>query len=76
MSLLQFLNNGYFAGSVGIGTQSPDYKLDVTDAARIDGVRLGRDFSISNRGTVRIDSNGDYPADLLFGRDAAADDGD
>ena len=72
---LNFLNNGYFAGKVGIGTDSPDYKLDVTDAARIDGVRLGRDFSISNRGTVRIDSNGNYPADLLFGRDAAADDG-
>ena len=64
-----------YNGNVGIGTTSPDYKLDVTDAARIDGVRLGRDFSISNRGTVRIDSNGDYPADLLFGRDAAADDG-
>ena len=27
MSLLQFLNNGYFAGKVGIGTDSPSYKF-------------------------------------------------
>ena len=30
MSLLQFLNNGYFAGSVGIGTNSPSAKLHIT----------------------------------------------
>jgi hypothetical protein len=37
------------------------------------GVRVGRDFSISNRATVRLDSNGvDAPADVLFGHTAAA----
>ena len=29
MSLLQFLNNGYFAGKVGIGTNSPGAKLHI-----------------------------------------------
>ena len=29
MSLLQFLNNGYFAGKVGIGTDSPAAKLEI-----------------------------------------------
>ena len=59
-------------GKLGIGTQNPGYKLDVTDSARIDGVRIGRDFSINNRATVRIDSNGDAPSDILFGHTAAA----
>ena len=30
---LRFLNNGYFAGNVGIGTDSPDGKLDVSGTA-------------------------------------------
>jgi hypothetical protein len=59
-------------GYVGIGSSNPGYKLDVTDAARIDGVRMGRDFSIANRATVRIDANGNAPADILFGQTAAA----
>jgi hypothetical protein len=62
------LNNG----DVGIGTTSPGYKLDVSNAARVYGVRIGRDFSIANRATVRLDSNGDAPADILFGQTAAA----
>jgi hypothetical protein len=33
------------------------------------GVRIGRNFGLANRATVRLDSNGDYPADVLFGRD-------
>ena len=33
MSLLQFLNNGYFAGSVGIGIESPSSKLDISQGA-------------------------------------------
>jgi hypothetical protein len=59
-------------GKLGIGTQNPGYKLDVTDSARIDGVRIGRDFSVNNRATVRIDSNGNAPSDILFGHTAAA----
>lgn len=38
----------------------------------VNGVRLGRDFSLANRATVRLDANGDFPADILFGRTAAA----
>jgi hypothetical protein len=30
---LRFLNNGYFEGNVGIGTDSPDGKLDVSGTA-------------------------------------------
>jgi hypothetical protein len=60
------------SGDVGIGTTSPGYKLDVSNAARVYGVRMGRDFSIANRATVRLDSNGDAPADILFGQTAAA----
>jgi len=62
-------------GKLGIGTENPGYKLDVTDSARIDGVRIGRDFSVNNRATVRIDSNGNAPSDILFGHTAAADQG-
>ena len=63
-------------GNVGIGTTAPGYKLDVSAAARIYGVRIGRDFSIANRATVRLDSNGDAPADILFGQTAAANQAD
>jgi hypothetical protein len=54
-------------GNVGIGTTSPTAKIDTY------GVRIGRDFSITNRATVRLDSNGTgNPADILFGHTAAA----
>jgi hypothetical protein len=33
---LNFLNNGYFAGKVGIGTESPAVSLEVTGSIRID----------------------------------------
>jgi hypothetical protein len=62
------LNNG----NVGIGTTSPALILDTASAARFYGVRAGRDFSIANRATVRLDSNGNAPADILFGQTAAA----
>jgi len=34
---LNFLNNGYFAGKVGIGTDSPDTKLSISDILGISG---------------------------------------
>jgi hypothetical protein len=61
--------------NVLIGTRTSNgYKLQVADGNTwSNGVRIGRDFSISNRATVRIDSRaGDNPADILFGRDDAA----
>lgn len=36
------------------------------------GVRIGRNFIINNRAGIRLDSNGDYPADILFGHTAQA----
>ena len=55
------------AGRLGIGTSVPTAPLDTL------GVRVGRDFSIANRATVRLDANtADYPADILFGHTAAA----
>ncbi len=30
---LKFLNNGYFAGKVGIGTESPDGNLEIVTSA-------------------------------------------
>jgi hypothetical protein len=54
-------------GNVGIGTTSPTAPLDTN------GVRLGRNWAIANRADIRLDSNGpDYPADILFGHTAAA----
>ena len=38
MSLLQFLNNGYFAGKVGIGTNSPDGLLHVSSGTSGDAL--------------------------------------
>ena len=55
------------SGNVGIGTTSPTAPLDVF------GVRAGRDWSINNRATIRLDANGaGYPSDILFGHTAAA----
>jgi len=63
---MHLVSNGSGA-NLGIGTSAPTARLDTY------GVRAGRDFSISNRATVRLDSNtADYPADVLFGHTAAA----
>ena len=54
-------------GRVGIGTITPTAPLDVF------GVRAGRNWSINNRATIRLDANGTgYPSDILFGHTAAA----
>ena len=54
-------------GNLGIGTSTPTAKVDTL------GVRIGRDFSITNRATVRLDSNGtSLPSDILFGHTSAA----
>ena len=63
--------NTYFGYSVGIGTNTPTAPLDTN------GVRLGRNWAISNRADIRLDSNGaDYPADILFGHTSAANETD
>jgi hypothetical protein len=55
------------SGNVGIGTSSPTAPLDTA------GVRIGRNFSLTGRATVRLDSaNTSSPSDVLFGHTAAA----
>jgi hypothetical protein len=52
---------------VGIGTTTPTAPVDTN------GVRLGRNWAIANRANIRLDSSGSsYPADILFGHTAAA----
>ena len=60
------------SGYVGIGQEwtSPTAPLDVK------GVRMGRDWNLSGRATIRIDSNGSsYPSDILFADNAAGTQG-
>ena len=45
---LQFLNNGYFAGKVGIGTDSPNGKLEVNGIVKIGNVTTGLSMSGSS----------------------------
>jgi hypothetical protein len=55
------------SGNMGIGTSSPTAPLDTA------GVRIGRNFSLTGRATVRLDSaNTSSPSDVLFGHTAAA----
>ena len=46
---LNFLNNGYFAGKVGIGTESPDYLLDLSKTA-VGNTYSGINLQASNYG--------------------------
>ena len=60
---LQITTGGY----VGIQTTSPTAPLDVF------GVRAGRNWAISGRADIRLDSaSTSYPADILFGHTGAA----
>jgi hypothetical protein len=66
---------GYITGYTETDTLATVTSRGATTASNIsvNGVRLGRDFSIANRGTVRIDANGtSAPADILFGHTSAA----
>jgi hypothetical protein len=66
-----FISN---AGNTLLGSESDNgYKLQVAGGnIWSNGVRIGRDFSLANRATVRLDSNGNEPADILFGRTSSA----
>ena len=80
-AIIQNLGNGgqsianisFPEGSFMLGTTTDNgYRLNNAGNTWSNGVRIGRDFSLSNRATVRLDSNGDNPADILFGRTPAA----
>ena len=53
---LNFLNNGYFAGKVGIGTESPETKLDVRGQLLVAGdtpvARIGSTLEVYRNGTT------------------------
>lgn len=55
------------SGNIGVGTTIPTARIDTL------GVRLGRNFSLADRATVRLDANGTaYPSDILFGHTSVA----
>jgi len=57
----------YSGSYVGIGLTNPSAPLDTN------GVRLGRNWAVAGRANIRLDSSGSaYPADILFGHTAAA----
>ena len=49
---LKFLNDGYFAGKVGIGTTTPSAKLDVNGDALINGLTVGKGAGTSALGNT------------------------
>jgi len=55
---LKFLNNGYFAGKVGIGTESPDRKLHVKDSAIVvsefEGTNAGSLMDLVNSNSSQL----------------------
>ena len=58
---LKFLNDGYFAGKVGIGTESPDGNLEIVTSAIVSGasdtvnnVLIG--LQAANRPTIILDT--------------------
>ena len=55
---LRFLNSGYFAGSVGIGTESPDRKLHVKDSAIVvsefEGTNTGSLMDLVNSNSSQL----------------------
>ena len=74
---LKFLNNGYFAGKVGIGTESPSQPLEVHSTIKIgeSGVTGGRLISADSM-IFQIDSdNTSGSSSYRFRTNGTADDG-
>ena len=53
---LRFLNDGYFAGSVGIGTDSPSDKLDVQGAGGV-GIRVSNSTNPGYYANLKLNYN-------------------
>ena len=73
---LNFLNNGYFAGTVGIGTNSPDAKVEISQASngsQYEALRLTNTADSANMGAY-ISWHDSYAVDqmqLVSQRDGA-----
>ena len=72
MSLLQFLNNGYFAGSVGIGTDNPGTKLEVKSSANLNSfVNITTTTDAYNSG-ISLRQSSNYGFDVYYTDDGVS----
>ena len=69
---LNFLNNGYFAGSVGIGTESPGAKLEVKSSANLNSfVNINTTTDAYNSG-ISLRQSSNYGFDVYYTDDGVS----
>ena len=69
---LNFLNNGYFAGTVGIGTESPGAKLEVKSSANLNSfVNINTTTDAYNSG-ISLRQSSNYGFDVYYTDDGVS----